>query len=191
MNLVKVEDLRDRVIGLRPVYFEGGNSTELLLDSAEVLLDKRISSSVVYALARSYAIDFSAQRKLLKDRLNRKAVLPFYLDEKRIFVPLKMRTGLTPRDTIYGYVNVLYLDEIIAVGKKTCEVKLVNGMNLNVLSSRNTVVLSEHVGREVLALLQDGQDDNNDEAQIIESVRSLLRILVNMARQIERIEQKL
>lgn len=191
MNLIRVEDLRDSVIGLRPVYFEGGNSTEILVDSGEVFLDKRISSSVIRALARSYAIDLTAQREMLKERLSRKAVLPFYLNEKRVFVPLKMRTGLTPGDSIYGYLDVLYMDEIIVAGNKICEVKLLNDMVLTVLSSRNTIVQSEHVGREVLALLQDGQDDSSDETQIIESVRSVLRTLGNMARQIERIEEKL
>ena len=191
MKLIRVEDLRDSVIGLRPVYFEGGNSTEIFVDSAEVFLDKRIISSVMRALARSYAMDLTAQRKLLKERLSRKAVLPFYLDEKRVFVPLKMRTGLTPRDSIYGYLDVLYMDEITALEKKTCEVKLVNNVVLTVLSSRNTIVQSEHLGREVLALLRDGQDDSSDETRIIESVRSVLRTLGDMARQIARIEEKL
>jgi len=192
MNIMKVEQVRDNVIGMRPVYHEGGNATEVFLDSGEMVLDKRATASVVRALARCYAIDLVAQRKLLKNSLNRKAVFPFYLDEKRVFVPLKMRTGVTASDSIYGYVDVLYMDEVKVVEQKICEVTLVNGMELAVFSSRNTVIQNEHVGREVLALLQDGQDDDNsDEVRIVESVRSLVRTLGNMARQLERIERRM
>ena len=41
MVRVKVEQFRDEVIVLRPVYTDRGNATELWLNSGEVLQDMR------------------------------------------------------------------------------------------------------------------------------------------------------
>ncbi|MGI5922250.1 MAG: hypothetical protein ACOX6I_11000, partial [Syntrophomonadaceae bacterium] len=113
MNNIRVEQVRDKVVGFRPVYIDGGNSTELLLLNGEVVVDRRAWTTVQHALFYSYGLDLSAQRNMLRARLNQKGNLPFYLDEKRVFIPLKTRKVLAPRDGVYGYIDESFISNDI------------------------------------------------------------------------------
>lgn len=49
-GLLKVEQLRDDVIGLRPVYSEGADATEIICANGSVIIDYRRVKTVVKAL---------------------------------------------------------------------------------------------------------------------------------------------
>ena len=85
MDMAKVEQWRDDVVGLRPVYEDIGNCTEILLRNGTVVRDRRVLNSVVKALAAAYAIDLKAQRRILREKITRQGVLPFYLEAGRVF----------------------------------------------------------------------------------------------------------
>ena len=91
MVFSRVEQVRDDVIVLRPVYLYGANATEIWLKNGEILFDKRGIKGVVKAVGRTYMIDFSAQKKKVAELLQRTAIVPFYIDAQRVFVPVKMR----------------------------------------------------------------------------------------------------
>ncbi|MDD3365465.1 MAG: hypothetical protein PHZ03_10825 [Syntrophomonas sp.] len=191
MDMVKVEQLRDEVIGLRPVYCDIGNATDILLKSGEVVRDRRILKSVVKALAASYAIDLKAQRKLLQEKISRKGVLPFYLGTGRVFVPLKMRQAVTDSDSVYGYVDMTYMGEPQAgVGKK-CLIELSNGLRLQVLSSQSTVHGAQHYGKAVLAVFQPYKGGDDQQEQVMEAGRLFTCVIAQIVQQLNRIEQGL
>ena len=78
-NYVRVEQVQEQVIALRPIYRDAGNVTELWLRSGDVCWDKRAINGVIKALSRYHAIDMKEQRRMLREKLNKRAVLPFYL----------------------------------------------------------------------------------------------------------------
>ncbi len=191
MEMGKVEQLRDEVVGLRPVYKDIGNCTEILLKNGEVVQDRRVLNSVLKALAAVYAIDLKAQRRLLREKLRRKGLLPFYLGAGRIFVPLKMRKAVTENDAVYGYVDMAYMGEPRAGAGKECLIKLTNGLILKVLSSESTVHSVQHSGTEVKAVFQPYKGGDDQQEQVMEAGRIFACTLATMAKQLDRIEQDL
>lgn len=187
MEKLRIELIRDKVIGLRPVYTERGNATEVLLSDGEVKLDYRGIKTVKAALARNYAVDLQAQRKVIERELNRKAVVPFYLED-RVFIPLKMRQALTENDLVYGFIDVSYVTDIREEGKRRCRVFLSNGINIEVLSSINTALNSKHIGNKVAAGLQVKVQDDTAEKQVAKSVYKLVRSFSQILDRLERIE---
>ncbi len=112
-----LERIKEEIIALQPVYTDTGNATRIILHEGESL-DSRGMRSIIMALARIYAVDLAAQRDSLELRLNRHGVMPFYLSKKRVFVPLKMRKALSPKDMVYGYVDVKFMGEVAASGDR-------------------------------------------------------------------------
>ncbi len=191
MIYAKVEQLRDELVGLRPVYTEIGNCTELLLKSGEVVLDRRVLQSVVKALAAAYAVDLKAQRRLLQSRLNRQGVLPFYLGKGRVFVPLKMRQAVAENDAVYGYVDLACITEALGTNDRGCVIRLANGLELEILSSQSTVLGIQHTGKVVLAIFQPALIGEGVEELVIKAVRAIITALTDQTRHLERIEEKL
>lgn len=191
VNLAKVEQYRDEAIGLKPVYSDLGNITEILLKNGDIVQDRRTVRSVVRALAASYAIDLIAQRKLLKERLRRKGLLPFYLGNKRVFIPLKMRQAVTENDAVYGYVDMAYMGDYHEGSDKECLIKLSNGMDIKVLSNHSTVLGAQHTGTVVLGILQADLDGDDPMEQVLAVARVLGNAITGIVRQLDRIEQNL
>lgn len=183
----KVEQLRDQVIGLRPVYTERGNATELWLVSGEILVDHRGVKSVITALARSYALDLKAQRKQLGQLLNRSMILPFYLGQ-RVFVPLKMRKALAGNDMVYGYFDGEYIEDIQGGKFRECRVLLKTGDELECFSSETTAKKSLHLGLDLQKALEGNNDDERDEQQVMEAVRALYRSFKEIMLRLQSIE---
>ncbi|MEN6462307.1 MAG: hypothetical protein ABFC94_13175 [Syntrophomonas sp.] len=190
-DLAKVEHVRDEVMGLRPVYSEIGNATDILLKSGEVLRDKRILNSVIKALAGAYGLDIKAQRKNLRERLGRKGILPFYLGAGRVFIPLKMRRAVTDNDAVYGYVDLAYMGEPHAGTGKECLMKLSNGLQLQVLSSQATVHGALHAGKAARAVFEPYKGGDDQQEQIMEAGRVFTCVLAQMLQQLDRIEESL
>mgnify|MGYP000913806302 FL=1 len=184
----RVEQVRDVVIGLRPVYTDRGNATELWLDSGEMLVDRRGVKSVLTALAKSYAIDLKAQRRQLEQIIQRSGVFPFYL-ERRVFVPIKMRKALTENDSVYGYLNTEYIMDIKGGKGRGCQVLLATGDSIEALSSRATAEKSWYLGLNLQKELGTDNNNDQDEQMIMESVLTLCRSLKEMSKRLERIEE--
>ncbi|QGU00471.1 hypothetical protein SYNTR_1877 [Candidatus Syntrophocurvum alkaliphilum] len=159
MEKVRIELVRDNIIGLRPVYTDGGNATEVFLSSGEVLLDYRGIKTVKAAFARNYAVDLQAQRQGIEREFNRKGgVLPFYLNN-RVFIPLKMRQAIGENDLVYGFIDVKYVTEIREEERRKCRVYLSTGSDVEVLSGVNTANNSMILGNKVFDNIQDNKPD--------------------------------
>ncbi len=192
VDVGKVEQLRDEVIGIRPVYSETGNATDILLKDGRVVRDWRVLNSVVKALTTSYAVDLKAQRRNLREKLGRKGVLPFYLGEGRVFVPLKMRQALTDGDSVYGYIDMSYMGQPQAGTGRECLIPLANGLELQVLSAQSTILGIQNTGQAALSALQPYKGDGDArEEQVVEAARILAVTLAEILEQLTRIEQSL
>ena len=185
---LELEKIRDEIIGLRPVYTDTGNATIIYLRDGEVM-DSRGIRSVQTGLARMYAIDLAAQRKQLKLRLNRYGVMPFYLSNERIFVPLKMRKPIAPKDMVYGYIDVRYMGEVDKAGGRTCMLPLKDGRRIEILSNRNRVLQVQHMGQRLLEGLQDENPGDPGEKIVVDASLLLHNTMKSIARRLERIEE--
>ncbi|NLX02293.1 MAG: hypothetical protein GXY40_07160 [Syntrophomonadaceae bacterium] len=184
----RVEQVRDTVIGLRPVYTERGNATELWLASGETLMDRRGVKSTLMALARSYAVDLKAQRRQLEQLIQRNGVFPFYLGS-RVFVPIKMRQAITENDSVYGYLDSEYIMDIKGGKGRGCRLLLTTGDTIEAFSSRATALKSWYLGLNLHKELGTADDNDQDEQIIMQSVLTLCRNLKEMAQRLERIEE--
>ncbi len=178
--MIKVEQLRDEVIGIKPVYTEIGNVTDILLKNGEVVRDKRILQSVMRALAAAYAVDLKAQRRILQEKLSRQGMLPFYLGAGRVFIPLKMRQALTEKDAVYGYVDMAYMGEPQAGVGKECMIHLSNGLQLQVLSSQSTVHGAQRSGQAALAVFRPYKGGDDQQEQIKEACQVFCCVIVRI-----------
>lgn len=190
MKWGKVEQVRDQVVGLRPIYSSIGNVTELIIDEGGTLIDRRVLRSVVQALARSYAVDLPAQRQLVSVWLNKKTLIPFYLGKERVFVPLKMRPKRTGHDETYGYIDVLFLASISETGRRNCRVGLKNDVVLEVISGKGTVLQSQHGGKHLLELLGSLKRPLSEEDKAVDSARWMVQTLNKISLQLDRMEKK-
>ncbi|MDD3899101.1 MAG: hypothetical protein PHE82_09175 [Syntrophomonadaceae bacterium] len=192
MDYIRAEQVRDDMIGLRPVYSEIGNSTEVILDSGEVFLDKRGLNSVTKALARCYALDLKAQRQnIVQMGLGRRGILPFYIGNDRVFIALKMRNRVTGKDSVYGYVDVSYMGEPEEDDDKNCRVTLSNGVEIQVFSRRMSVISSLHMGKKLLGLLGHGKTELDTEGALVSSGRVIENFMYRVTRQLNNIESLL
>lgn len=184
---LELEKIRDEIIGLRPVYTDTGNSTIIYLLKGEVM-DTRGIRTVLNRLARSYAIDLVAQRKQLKQRLNRYGVMPFYLSDERIFVPLKMRKPVAHKDIVYGYVDVRYMRDVAAGEGQNCRLLLKSGHSIAILSSSDRVLQAQHMGQRLLQVFQEENPRDPGERIVVEAGLFLHNTLKGIAQKLERLE---
>lgn len=184
----KVEQVREQVVGLRPVYSSIGNSTEVLMLEGQTISERRGLKSSVSALARSYAVDLTAQRNMVRTWLEKQTLVPFYLSAERVFIPLKMRQSRAGNDETYGYLDVRLVQDIKELARRRCQVILENGIELEVLSSKSTVLQSQHNGQRLLTMLGNIESPADDEDNAVESARWMVRTLKKISLQLDRIE---
>jgi hypothetical protein len=185
MVRVQFEKIRGEIVAIRPQYTSTGNATVIYLREGEVI-DPRGCKTVANALAACYAIDRAAQRRNLEKCLGRKGILPFHLGAERVFIPLKMRQAKSENDLVYGYLDVSYIGDVDVIGKKQCLLSLKDGRQIEVLSSRNTIRQSQHMGLRLLELL----NAERGEDPVIKSIQQLFAEVINAIREIWAIKMK-
>jgi len=184
----QLEKIMDEIIALQPVYTDTGNATRILLREGEIL-DSRGMRSVLIALARRYAVDMTAQRESLERRLNRHGVMPFYLGNDRVFIPLKMRKAKASKDMVYGYVDVRFVGEVAASGARSCMVPVQGDRQIEVLSKRSTVLQCQHMGQRLLDMLQGENSTDPGEKIFVDAGIYLHRTIKGFERRLEHIEE--
>lgn len=184
----RVEQLREQVVGLRPVYSSTGNSTEVLMLEGHSISERRGLKSSISALARSYAVDLAAQRSMVRTWLGKQTLVPFYLSAQRVFIPLKMRQSRAGNDETYGYLDVRLVQDIKELARRRCQVVLENGIVLEILSGKSTVLQSQHNGQRLLTLLGNIENTADDEDNAVESARWMVRTLKKISLQLDRME---
>lgn len=183
----RLEEIKDSIIALQPVYTATGNATRIFLYEGDKP-DARGIRSVLAALARIYAIDLPAQRKNLAMRLNRFGVLPFHLEDDRVFIPLKMRKAAAAKDMVYGYVDVRFIGDITPAGQHGCRVSLPGERQLEILSRPSTVLQCQHMGLRLLDMLQKEKSSDPEERVFADAGIYLHKTIKGLERRLEHIE---
>ncbi|MDA8442725.1 MAG: hypothetical protein M0Z55_10180 [Peptococcaceae bacterium] len=137
----KTEDYLEDLLAIEPVYHsEFGDSCKLYLRQNRWVWDKRSIRGVKRALIRGKALNQVLLRKLCSQQLGRELSLPIPLSASLILVPLKMRQPFTGNDSAYGLVNSRGVRKIVDATGGGCVVLLDPGMELGVVSGRETVL---------------------------------------------------
>ena len=193
MDYIKVEQIRDQVIAIRPIYSDEGDVSEIIARSGEVLLDRRKIRSVLKGLLHSYGLDIKYQRRLIRERLQRKSVMPCFLSPERVLIPLKMRRAIVAGDCVYGYVDVSSIKDIPSGGKRNCVLLLTNGIILEIMSSKTTVLQIQERGLKLSQLLDQAKapDENDYSRQMMEWGALLGKTMGEILQHMQRIEQRI
>jgi len=169
MNM-KIEAIREGIAVLKPLYNDQGDICEIITESGESFHDRRSIKSVRRALARNQALDFAAQGAIVSRMLGRGGILPFYLDNSRIYVPFNMRKPLAANDYCYGYVR---LDQITDIEK--CQdiphIRLSNGRLLQLNSTLSGARQNLEMGRRLAGMLGSAADE---EELLLQAVKVIL-----------------
>jgi hypothetical protein len=185
---VQLEKIKDEIIGLRPVYTDTGNATLIYLREGESL-DPRGLPAVMTALVGLYAIDLTAQRRQLGKNLDRKTMLPFYLEADRVFVPLKMRKPLAGKDSANGYLDVRYMGDVLEQERDGSVLPLKDGRKIEIFSRRGTVESCRDMGRRLLDQLQAEHATDPGEKIVVDMSLYLHNTFKRMERRLEHIEE--
>lgn len=191
MKRKELEAKRDEVIGLIPVYTDRGNTSKVLLKTGEIIDEIRTLKAVKDNLARTYAIDLKAQRQYIGKILNRQGALPFYIGQ-RVFINLKIRKSIARADTVYGYIDINYIQAIEPKDAELrCQLLLTTGQTYDLVSRYATAIKSKESGERLLAYLSEASQHNKADEEIYSSVISLIGNLKEISQSLERIESKI
>jgi len=167
---IKIENLREPVAAIRPVYTDRGDGCQIITDYGGSYYDCRSIKAVKRALARSHGMDLTAQGKLVADRIGRSGILPFYLDNSRLFIPFKMRKPRAEGDHSYGYVRLDQAADIELGSGMPC-IRLACGELLELNSSLITARHNLELGRRLAGMLKPPADE---EELIVQAIRVIL-----------------
>lgn len=119
---------------LRPCYLEGqGDVTEIVTSDKSIRVVSRTVRTVLRNIFVEACVDRPAVRKRASEITGRDLLVPLYLNERSLFVPLKMRRPKTPGDSCYGYVNYFAV-EGVGLDEGLCQVRFKNGTTVPVLT---------------------------------------------------------
>lgn len=147
----KVEALSKEVVGLIPFYTLEGAATMLVLQNSDrsSIIDSRKITTVKLALAYCFAVDLKAQAKILRKLFQRCPPLPFYLPDKRVFLPFKLVRPLVEGDSCYGYIEMSAIKNIRVDEDKNPYIYLKNGDKFELYSRIDTARLMHYFGIEI------------------------------------------
>jgi hypothetical protein len=186
---VNIGQVREEVIGFRPVYTEQGNNTEIILATGMVLLDRRGLKSVLKVFAKNYAIDMKAQKAVIEKMMGRRGVMPFYINSGRVFVPFKMRQDAAGNDMVYGYVDVNFIEDIPDKAGKTCITRLKTGLTVELFSSAATARKSLYMGLDLMKWLGAGTQADQSEEAVVRAAKYIIYEFRDIGAKLDRLQE--
>jgi len=95
---------------------------------------------------------------------------------------------LAEGDSVYGYLDINYLDRVEVVGEGQCELSLTDQRRITVLSHRVTVELAQTMGRNLLSQLDSSSPKNSGSMLVAEAATCVYDKLHSIYRKLEHIE---
>lgn len=142
---------REEILYIKPVYIVGkGNCTEVLTVIDKYKYNKRIET-ICSKIFREFAIDREAQKKNIKkkyfDDNKRHNLLPVILEDKFVYVCVKLRENTINNDSAYGLIEI---DSISKVddGEET-SIVLSNGESLRCYCDSTNVAYKMQKARRI------------------------------------------
>ena len=174
MHCASIETIKERVIGIVPFYEETGDATRVLVEEGDPHWERRSVLSVKKTLARCHLIDVKEQTRRLQEFFKRRKLLPFYLSNERVFIPVKVRKALIKNDSCYGYIDWRYVEDIVKQDTGGTLIKMRSNRGLYSLSSSNQLIQQLHMGRQLFDFLQQSSGQNpSGEKLLLEAARLL------------------
>lgn len=113
MNNVGLEEIWPQIVCFYPFYnSDGANSTWVMLQDGQHLIDKRKTKTLLQAMARIFAADLTALRKKYSTFLGHKGLIPLPLHSNMILVPFRVRRVQYKDHGATGYVVLDQVDHV-------------------------------------------------------------------------------
>lgn len=174
-----LEDCCAEVVGLVPEYSDQGDGCRIICRAADGHIysfnDYHSVESTKRMLARCYALDLTAQARLLQRDYHRYPPQPFYFSDGRIFVPFKLRMARIAGDASYGFIELDFVSRIIPDSNGKCQLILSAGEVLPVFSHITTARLALYFGMEIKKTFIQPQPDPDQE--LLQAFHTLRRFL--------------
>ncbi|SES80807.1 hypothetical protein [Anaerobranca gottschalkii] len=140
------------IAAIIPIYLPGrGIASQIHLKKGEVLLDKRDSKKIVADLAALLAVDLGGLKKFVRLKLNIRNTVPLPLNPELLFVPIRVRKPVVPRDCATGYFNYFCIEDVLEKDK-FAQIILVDGKKIDTIQRertiRNTILFANLAYRE-------------------------------------------
>jgi hypothetical protein len=98
---------------LIPKYVEGlGNCTKLKDVTGEQVLNKTVKS-VLKSICNEKMIDLRIAKRRAEKILGQSNLIPIYLNNNEIYIPVRIRRPRVIRDGGYGYINFCTIEKIM------------------------------------------------------------------------------
>jgi len=187
INLGKI---KGEIIGVQPIYTERGDGTRIILRTGEMVFNRGIRS-VMSVLFHSYAIEIPDQRKQVEIRLHRQGVMPFHLSPDRVFVPVKMRKAVAPKDMVYGFLDIRYIRGMEIYEGRGCIVTLIDGRQFEIMSKPGTASRAYYLAKDLLEQLQREKGGDAAEKLAMDSAICKFKALKRIERKLDELKELL
>lgn len=98
---------------LIPEYVEGfGNCTKVKGTTGEQVLSKTVKSALKSICAEKM-IDFRIAKRKAEKILGQCNLIPIYINNNEIYIPVRIRRPIVIRDGGYGYINFCTIEKIM------------------------------------------------------------------------------
>jgi len=117
-----------------PCYIENlGDGCKVKDEKGERVVDIKITS-LLKSILKERMLDFREIKRKSKRILNQRNIIPLYIGDGEILLPIKVRKPKVLRDEVYGYVNFYFIDKI-----EDGQIILKDGQVINYLESKRAL----------------------------------------------------
>ncbi|ABO50264.1 hypothetical protein Dred_1739 [Desulforamulus reducens MI-1] len=110
-------DFDQPILYFCPTYLPQGDGTIIMYTNGDQYTDSRNIRSIRRALCRYYALDYSALRSKWRNHCNI-GLAPLLLAPGYVLIPVKTRIARCKGDPCYAFVNLHYIDSVLACGEQ-------------------------------------------------------------------------
>lgn len=136
---MEVQMTNKEILYVIPLYKEGeGDITKILLEGGIEKYNPFHIRTFIRRLAFDHYMDLKSLKRSLQEQLGQKNILPYPFHSKLILLPLKVRKPLLKKDGAFGYINFIWVKEVLKEGKH-CRIIFYDGSELEVLQQYHSV----------------------------------------------------
>ena len=113
-----------------PIYENGANVSKLLFADGSISIKHVKPSSFTRIISNNQGLNEATVKKKLKKELKLKNLVPKPIRNYHVYIYVKMRKALIPKDEAYGYVDCFQIEDLKPT-KEGCEITLDNGIKVH------------------------------------------------------------
>ncbi|GEM_PF-1044708 len=141
------------IVFIIPKYIEGiGNAASIKDESGERTLKTSLSSAI-RKVFEERTVDLKAIKKRTSRFFDQKYLVPLYLSNQEVLIPVRVRKPLVLKDGGYGYVNSNLIKTI-----DTEKLILKDGSTLEYYDSKDCIIKRIRMAKKLLDMLYKNDD---------------------------------